>query len=339
MTLAVICFSWIPLTVSANDGGSNPLLFSSTWRAGALTTYIIALLALYRPLMNRGDLGRTLQLLTQSPYRRFIAMESIRTLDYALFALSTRYIDVAATAIAFEIWPITVMLILARLYHRKIPVRTCILAPICFLGFLSVAAGEQGGLPELQDTLTTAPTTLLLGFGAAILAACATSLSAFALRCGTLLSQDQRLQKSAREKGIKQPLDRFGTIVTFAVCNAISIPVSAAIGLTIGGPAEFPTLLSQPGPETLKVTAGGALLAGGAIMWQAANARTQNLGINALNYLTPTLSLSWLWMFSQVGPVEARYLLIGAAAIIAANIMINRAPAEMEKPPSSAEAG
>ena len=225
MTLAVICFSWIPLTISANDGESSPLLFSSTWRAGALTTYIIALLALYRPLLNRRDLGRTLKLLTQSPYRRLIAIEAASTLDYALFALSTRYIDVAATAIAFEIWPITVMLILARLYHRKIPVRTYILAPICFPGFLSVATGEQGGLPELQDTVTANPTT----------------------------------------------------------------PVSAAIGLTIGGPAEFPTLLSQPGPEALKVTAGGALLAGGAIMWQSANARTPNLGINTLNYLTPAL--------------------------------------------------
>ena len=70
-------------------------------------------------------------------------------------------------------------------------------------------------------------------------------------------------------------------------------------------------------------TLGGVFLAFTAICWRQANLITNNLGVNALWYSTPIFTLVWLFAFSQVFVVRPDYLLIGAAAIIAANLLIN----------------
>lgn len=50
---------------------------------------------------------------------------------------------------------------------------------------------------------------------------------------------------------------------------------------------------------------------------------THNLGINAISHGTPIFSLAWLFLFAQVDVTRVDYLLIGAAAIITANLLIN----------------
>ena len=62
---------------------------------------------------------------------------------------------------------------------------------------------------------------------------------------------------------------------------------------------------------------------GGSIAWRKANIYTTNLGINALAYATPVLSLIWLFSLGQANVTRVDYLVIGAAAIITANLLIN----------------
>lgn len=61
----------------------------------------------------------------------------------------------------------------------------------------------------------------------------------------------------------------------------------------------------------------------GSILWRKANFATENLGINALVYATPVFSLVWLYVSSEAHVPRADLLIIGAAAIITANLLIN----------------
>lgn len=58
------------------------------------------------------------------------------------------------------------------------------------------------------------------------------------------------------------------------------------------------------------------------ILWRKANLMTRNLNINLLSYLMPAFSLVWLFAFSQVADVNGVLLVVGACAIVAANVGI-----------------
>ena len=82
--------------------------------------------------------------------------------------------------------------------------------------------------------------------------------------------------------------------------------------------------------ETLALRDAGLTVIGGIfahafanICWRSANLLTDNLGINALAYGIPILSLTWLFLFAEVNVPRIDFLIIGAAAIITANLLIN----------------
>ena len=62
---------------------------------------------------------------------------------------------------------------------------------------------------------------------------------------------------------------------------------------------------------------------GGAILFRVSNLTTDNLGVNALGYTIPVFSLIWLAIFAKIRVASVPYLLIGAAAIISTNLLIN----------------
>ena len=61
----------------------------------------------------------------------------------------------------------------------------------------------------------------------------------------------------------------------------------------------------------------------GSIFLRQANLKTKHLGVNALSYTTPIFSLVWLGIFSLINIPHIDYLIIGAAAIVVANLLIN----------------
>ena len=54
-----------------------------------------------------------------------------------------------------------------------------------------------------------------------------------------------------------------------------------------------------------------------------ANLTTTNLGINAIAYGAPVLSLLWLYWIANTQVARWDYLILGAAVIIAANLLIS----------------
>ena len=71
------------------------------------------------------------------------------------------------------------------------------------------------------------------------------------------------------------------------------------------------------------VVAGGIPIAFAWIAWRKANITTDNLGINALGFVTPIMSLFWLFWIAGDQVARWDYLAMGTAAVIAANLLIN----------------
>lgn len=111
-------------------------------------------------------------------------------------------------------------------------------------------------------------------------------------------------------------MNLFGVIMAGLLSNLAIIPFSLIFGVSFGE--------SISGNVLLFSIIGGALtypLAG--IAWRKANLITHNLGINAIGYVRPILSMVWLLPFSYIDVVRIDYLVIGAAFIISANVLIN----------------
>ena len=135
MLFAVLCYSGIPLVIALTGGSENPSLFSGTYRIGALLTYLVFLRMVYGPLFNRETFTLIARRFMSAKYRWLILLTFASTADYALFALSTRFIDISVTAVLFELWPIVTMFILARLYNRSVHPMVFWLVILCFFGF------------------------------------------------------------------------------------------------------------------------------------------------------------------------------------------------------------
>ena len=128
-----------------------------------------------------------------------------------------------------------------------------------------------------------------------------------------------RLPAAAREGRSSVELDVSGLVVAYGMGTLLGGLVSAGIGLSLG---ERPEAVDWNFAGWSIV--GGALLNGvGGLCLRKANLFTDNLGVNALGYLAPGLSLMWLALFVQIGVARIDYLAVGLAVIVAANLVIS----------------
>ena len=124
-----------------------------------------------------------------------------------------------------------------------------------------------------------------------------------------------QLPANAAGNGHSLPL----SLLAVAVVSLVGGSLSAGIGFTLGEKVEsdLPTYLGYG-------LLGGVLTqAVAALLLRKSNLTTNNLGVNALAYLTPIFSLAWLWLFSEIAVASVPYLVIGTAAIVATNLLIN----------------
>ena len=108
MLVSVVTSSAAPLLVSVSGAAHFPFLFTAGMQAGGLFGCLIFLLARHRPLLCdprvRGVLlGSVLRLDRRAIW---FLLGTVSGLDYALFAWSSRHVDVAVTMVLFETWPL-----------------------------------------------------------------------------------------------------------------------------------------------------------------------------------------------------------------------------------------
>ena len=313
--LSVIGFSSVPLIVSWSASGETPFLFNAGLRMGHAIGYLLVLVAFYRELISS---PRVLSIIWRSlcTWKWAILLTIVAYFDLGLFALATRFIDVSITAILFETSTLFIILLMAWLFRRESRYRNItpmmlLMLALAFAGFAFAVSSQSG---EIGDIIGTGLPMLLPGIAIAIIGALVSSLSVFGVRWGANLSQE--LPSEATGDRPLESLDLFGLIAANLVVESVATPLNAAIGIVAGEALSVSSL-------SLIAAYAGTILVLSTIAWRKSNLLTDNLGINAMHYAIPVVALVWLFTFSQVHVARVDYLVVGAAAIITANLLIN----------------
>ncbi len=348
MLIAVIGFALIPavIALSARDA---PFLFAAGLRAGGVLGFALFMALFFRRLFFSATTWRTVgSQLIRSPLtfrgRIFhsplpIILATISHLEWTFFALSTQYIDITVATVIYEIWPILLIWVSGQIFLRYNTTsrEVYFLSLLGFAGIIFVVLSEvEGGLGFggwFSEILGTSQ--LGLGFLLIFIALVIAPLGAFGLRWGVDLGRS-----IARPNGDQQDTGRlefFGTMVAFLIGNTFALIINLGMGTLFGEQAtdltiDIPRISEQAltvSPIIVAIAGGFLTLAIGGIAWRRANLVTHDLGVNTLFYMTPVVALLALYGLSQAGilshvnVLRPDYLIIGATAVIVANLLIN----------------
>ena len=281
----------------------------------------------------------------------------IASLNYALFFWSTRYIDVAVSATIYELWPLALVLTLARYddprvrsARREINIKKKVLMGVAFLGLILVILGQSDVTKEaLNAFLSLGIFGALVALLSAILAGVYPALS---IVYGDALHYEYIRHRSTddgeyydshpaeRESANKQErtmskeieFDKrenlWFTAVGIAVSSLMAVPVDIALSLMGSGSGAF-----GPGGRELSMgllygfLLGLVIVAGGTLFVRLANLNSDDLGINAIFYVTPVLALTWL-AIAGISLPRLDLFLMGAALVLGINVIIQSSPDE-----------
>ena len=312
MLVAIISYSLAPLVMDLNNGSETPFMFNAGWKIGGLLFCLSYLVTAHSSLLFN---KKIIKHVWHQAFSVLMLIAIISGFDYSLFAWSTRFVDTSVAAILYETWPMITILIIARLFkheqrYQKITGTRFVFLVLGFVGIAFVIASETGGFHKLHIELKP---TLVFGVMLAASAALVTALA------GALFKWSTDLKQTLTDSGIKYPADSlvlFCIVAGTIICYLPATLISTIAGHVRGEEITLPMMAVN--------VAGGVLINGfGIVCWRKANLMTSNLGINAMAYFVPVLTLLWLWLFSSIDLVAPDYLIIGLTAIVAANLITN----------------
>lgn len=310
MLLSVVGDSFAPLFV-ALGGGQSPFVFMFIWRVGAIAALLSFLLISYRSLLlSRSTWSLVLR-------RVFTWTFGVWLCEYAslgFYVCAALFINVAIIMVLHEIWPALFLFLTARLFrrdgrYRKISLRTWMWGACAFCGAALVILGQAQGVGGLS-----AVSLFGLGIGVflALVSSVVASFSAFGLRWSVDFAERIPDAGGYHKKSLELFAGVLGSVIGNLATGLGALGAGVARGEDGGG-----------GDTLMYGLIGGFICTGLAtIVWRKANLMTRNLNINLLSYSMPAFSLVWLFGFSQVGDVNVALLVVGACAIVAANVGI-----------------
>lgn len=237
--------------------------------------------------------------------------------EYALFAWSLRYIDIAVTTILFQSWPIFFLLLSAMLLRKdaqfeqsdKGTVSLILLIGLGIVGFTFIIFSQTGEFGEFGEAGVT---NLLIGIALAAGAMALGNLKAFSIDWARNLGD----QLSSSLRGLGNDPAIFFVIISYLFSSLGAAVVGLVVGLGRGETFEFDVL-------ALAFVAGLVVNTTAGIIWRKANMSDDDISFNALGYAIPVLSLVFLFFFEQADITRVDYLILGATSIIVANLLIN----------------
>ena len=318
----VFIFSWVPLIIDFGLAGSNPLLFNAGLAIGKVLGVGIWLVIACRQIILDQEV---LRLILSRTFSKALLLGSIAHMTYALFAWSTSYVDTAVSTIIYETWPILYIFLLTKLIstadnksrYRSLSLMDYILCILAFCGLIYVILGTYSS--QGAESSNYVPYQVL-GIVLAIAAAAVSSLNAYNFRWGTDLRKDLPRRLAPKGEGDLQELAC--VMIAFALSSLLVLPGSLVIGFAVGGHISV-------GSSITSIVAGAGLLSLGSICFRRANLETKNPAVNALSYGTPVVALAWLAVFTDINVANLEYIVIGASAIIAMNLLLNVDPEEL----------
>ena len=282
---------------------------------------------------------------------------TIARFDYALFILSTRQLDTAVSTTIFEIWPIVMVLVLAKvstssIRERRISIRKQVLMLLAFVGLAIVILSQND-----FDINRMFESSSIIGIVLAAIGGAFAGISPAAnIYYGDLMYSRYNSENQFRLSKLGLASDGShdsGTRITEAVADnqelastddkeAAQIVWFSIAGLSTACIAMVPLNLflvlvvpfndgteSASGYAWLMVAIGlGAVVFGFcAIALRQANVDSLDLGVNSLYFMTPILSLLWLSIIG-ISLRRADLLWIGAILVFAMNGLIESNPDE-----------
>lgn len=328
MLVAVALFSALPLIISWGNGAATPFLFNAAMSAGIVLGCLVFLAYRYRSLVfNAGSL-KFIAIRSRSLW---VALSILANFNFVLLAWSTRFVDVSISAILFGTWPIFIIVITHALFRNENRTQSAsqetpttnsdrfdplgrqllLLLVIGLAGFAFIVVGQAGGFDKVE---TGSIVPLTIGAILALFSSIATGFTAFSFRWGTDLAN--KFPPGLKEGVEPDALDLFGLLVAYLIASMVSGILNALIGFNSGEVMDSRSLL-------IAVVVGGSASGVANVAWRKAKLSTRNLGVNALAYLAPVLSLLWLLLLFQIHPERLDYLIIGALGIVIVNLLIN----------------
>ena len=313
MSISVLATSTIPLIIILVNGGGSPFLFTLIWRGAGVLGILVALCAFFRQTLT-DHTAKTLILRTCRSWA--FALMCVAELSFLLYVLSFDYIDPAVATILYGASPIVVIVagtLLFRAEGRFDNTTMGIALPLCvaFSGMALLTFSQIGhsGIAHNAPGIGAQLSGLVMAILGATLAGLRIALH---IKVASQFRSDYRGSASASG----DDLELFAILVFTVVASALSLPAFAIGSLATGELVEG-TMLVMAGASGLLVSSVER------IVFRKANLLTSNLGVNALTYVAPILALTWLFAFSLAGDMRIDYLVIGASAIIAGNLLIN----------------
>ena len=313
MLAAVAGYSLIPLLVALSNGAASPFFFNAGLTLGVGIGQAIFLWVVFRkvlfspsvmPLVRRKILSVSMLLIV------------IHRFEYGLFAWSARFINVSVASAIFEIWPVTSLLLMAYLFrnddrYRKITLGKLLLLALAFVGFMFVAGSQTG---EFLNWTSIGFRKTGIGVVLVLLAVVVASFVAFTFRWGEDFRRELPADVVDRED--VRTVEISCVILASCIGALISAALNVGVGVGIGESISTNAIIAS--------VTGGALAYGLAnITYRTSIVLTDDLGINAMLYVTPVVALFWLFVFSRVDVARLDFLIIGAAVVIIANLLIN----------------
>ena len=318
--LAVVLYSTLPIAFILGGASNAPFLFVSVIWLSAGICNAIYLFARYPQKSN----VETYKLIRENLWNSKIAWLAITYFDYIIFAYSLRFIDASVAAILYEMRPIFLVIFMAMMVtkterndpgkQRKndrydpITLGKSFLFGVAFVGvaFVVASQSETGGtLNELFDFTAIGGVVFLLT--SAVLAALATPI---------LISWGGIVAKKTKTNDMDDEV--FFSTAAKTIGNVVSGIIFLFIALLI----EDLHVIGWVG-ILIAVIYGSVGNGLGAIAFRIANIKTTNLSINALIYLTPVVALIWLAIAGEIKVPHIDWLMIGVAAVITANLLLN----------------
>ena len=351
IVIAVVSYALIPFLIGEIGGKELPFFFLAGWRAGVAVGCVAVLLVFYWPLwFNRYNWGRFKYHLSTSETKAVdwkfpliklhLRLDELRiplvnrkipgdlidwrillcilgNCEYALFAWSLNFIDIAVTTILFQSWPVFFLILSAMLFQNnsqeerngKATLSLLLLIGLGFIGFAFIIFSYTGELGELGDI---ALSELVIGIILTVGAMALGNLKAFSIDWSRNLGN----QLSGSLRGLGSDPALLFVIISFLFSSLGAAVVGLLVGLGRGETFDA-------GMVGMAFIAGLAVNTTAGILWRKANLADDDIGFNALGYAIPILAMLFLLFSDEAQITRVDYLILGSTAIIVANLLIN----------------
>ena len=331
MLAAIVMYSLFPVVIKWGVGHEFPFLFIAAGRLIVSIMLGFLLWCFYKEFM-RAVKGIIKDNIIKTKARIHVFIFTLSFFDYGLFAISAKFLDYAAVAVIYEMWVIMFVFYTAYLYRHerryKFNISTTVFLTLLAFGgvvFVLISQHEEIGFSGNYKNLFYGGG---LAFFAAVLACLGANGMLWATKMKDIYRADKELSTNTANAGVasylrdQKKVEVLFVVTLYGIGSGVFALLSVLIGV-VAGEDVGKFVAHTIDRYWLPILAFGIIGVVAGILWRASNLITTNLSINAISYLTPIFTITFLWISFGVGIERLDLFIIGTIAIIVANLLIN----------------